>query len=89
MKNHQVRNSGYGNRTCLDAPGGKKNLKKPVGLYPCHGQGGNQVNYQSSFVLHSVVFFFVFSSGVVVAKIIKKISPSTPELFHYYLNIQS
>lgn len=35
---------GYGNRTCLDAPGGKKNLRKPVGLYPCHNQGGNQVN---------------------------------------------
>lgn len=34
---------GYGNRTCLDAPGGKRNLKKPAGLYPCHGQGGNQV----------------------------------------------
>ncbi|XP_062564924.1 putative polypeptide N-acetylgalactosaminyltransferase 9 isoform X1 [Armigeres subalbatus] len=38
----EVRNAGYGNRTCLDAPGGKKNLRKPVGLYPCHNQGGNQ-----------------------------------------------
>lgn len=38
----EVRNMGYGNRTCLDAPGGKKNLRKPVGLYPCHNQGGNQ-----------------------------------------------
>lgn len=38
----EVRNVGYGNRTCLDAPGGKKNLRKPVGLYPCHNQGGNQ-----------------------------------------------
>ncbi|XP_055592037.1 putative polypeptide N-acetylgalactosaminyltransferase 9 isoform X3 [Uranotaenia lowii] len=38
----EVRNLGYGNRTCLDAPGGKKNLRKPVGLYPCHNQGGNQ-----------------------------------------------
>ncbi|XP_053690363.1 putative polypeptide N-acetylgalactosaminyltransferase 9 [Sabethes cyaneus] len=38
----EVRNMGYGNRTCLDAPGGKKNLRKPAGLYPCHNQGGNQ-----------------------------------------------
>lgn len=38
----EVRNMGYGNRTCLDAPGGKRNLRKPVGLYPCHNQGGNQ-----------------------------------------------
>lgn len=39
----KVRNSGYGNRTCLDAQGGKKGLRKPVSLYPCHRQGGNQV----------------------------------------------
>lgn len=39
----KVRNSGYGNRTCLDAQGGKKGLRKPVTLYPCHRQGGNQV----------------------------------------------
>uniref|UniRef100_A0A182IUW7 Polypeptide N-acetylgalactosaminyltransferase n=1 Tax=Anopheles atroparvus TaxID=41427 RepID=A0A182IUW7_ANOAO len=38
----EVRNMGYGNRTCLDAAGGKRNLRKPVGLYPCHNQGGNQ-----------------------------------------------
>uniref|UniRef100_A0A2M4BG78 Polypeptide N-acetylgalactosaminyltransferase n=1 Tax=Anopheles marajoara TaxID=58244 RepID=A0A2M4BG78_9DIPT len=38
----EVRNMGYGNRTCLDAPAGKRNLRKAVGLYPCHNQGGNQ-----------------------------------------------
>lgn len=44
---------GYGNRTCLDAPGGKKNLRKPVGLYPCHNQGGNQVNNLTFLPLRS------------------------------------
>nr|XP_040232071.2 putative polypeptide N-acetylgalactosaminyltransferase 9 isoform X5 [Anopheles coluzzii] len=44
----EVRNMGYGNRTCLDAPGGKRNLRKPVGLYPCHNQGGNQIRNQWS-----------------------------------------
>ena len=39
-----MRNLGYGNRSCLDAQGGKKGLRKPVSLYPCHRQGGNQVN---------------------------------------------
>ncbi|KFB51144.1 polypeptide N-acetylgalactosaminyltransferase 5 [Anopheles sinensis] len=39
---------GYGNRTCLDAPGGKRNLRKPVGLYPCHNQGGNQIRNEWS-----------------------------------------
>lgn len=38
-----MRNLGYSGRTCLDSPASKKNMKKPVGLYPCHGQGGNQV----------------------------------------------
>ncbi|XP_054091038.1 putative polypeptide N-acetylgalactosaminyltransferase 9 isoform X1 [Zeugodacus cucurbitae] len=38
----EIRNLGYGGRTCLDSPAGKRNLKKPVGLYPCHRQGGNQ-----------------------------------------------
>lgn len=39
----QIKNLGYGGKTCLDSPAGKKNMKKTVGLYPCHGQGGNQV----------------------------------------------
>lgn len=39
-----MRNSAFGNRTCLDAQGGKKGLRKPVSLYGCHRQGGNQVN---------------------------------------------
>lgn len=38
----QIRNLGDG-RTCLDSAASKKDLKKPVGLYPCHKQGGNQV----------------------------------------------
>lgn len=39
----QIRNLGAGGRTCLDSPARKKDLKKKVGLYPCHNQGGNQV----------------------------------------------
>ncbi|KAH8275515.1 hypothetical protein KR026_009415 [Drosophila bipectinata] len=38
----EIRNLGYGGRTCLDAPSGKKHQKKAVGTYPCHRQGGNQ-----------------------------------------------
>jgi polypeptide N-acetylgalactosaminyltransferase len=38
----EVRNLGSGANTCLDSPGGRKNLHKPVGTYPCHKQGGNQ-----------------------------------------------
>lgn len=33
----------YDGRTCLDSPARKKDLRKAVGLYPCHNQGGNQV----------------------------------------------
>jgi len=40
----QVRNFGYGGKTCLDSPARKNDLHKAVGLYPCHGQGGNQVS---------------------------------------------
>ncbi|TDG49311.1 hypothetical protein AWZ03_004179 [Drosophila navojoa] len=42
VANGEIRNLGYGGRTCLDSPSGKRYLKKPVGLYPCHRQGGNQ-----------------------------------------------
>ncbi|XP_030388357.1 putative polypeptide N-acetylgalactosaminyltransferase 9 [Scaptodrosophila lebanonensis] len=38
----EIRNLGYGGRTCLDSPAHKRDLKKAVGLYPCHRQGGNQ-----------------------------------------------
>lgn len=38
----QIRNVGF-DKTCLDSPGHKSNHHKPVGLYPCHRQGGNQV----------------------------------------------
>lgn len=43
----QIRNLGLGGRTCLDSPARKKDLKKAVGLYPCHNQGGNQVNKEN------------------------------------------
>lgn len=38
----EFRNLGQGAKTCLDSPGRKSDLHKPVGLYPCHRQGGNQ-----------------------------------------------
>ncbi|XP_053967208.1 putative polypeptide N-acetylgalactosaminyltransferase 9 isoform X1 [Anastrepha ludens] len=38
----EIRNLGVGGRTCLDSAADKKSLKKAVGLYPCHRQGGNQ-----------------------------------------------
>lgn len=43
--NQQIRNMGYGGKTCLDSPSRKVDLHKPVGLYPCHRQGGHQVIY--------------------------------------------
>ncbi|KAG5868926.1 hypothetical protein JTB14_008897 [Gonioctena quinquepunctata] len=38
----EIRNLGYGGKTCLDSPARKSDIHKPVGLYPCHRQGGNQ-----------------------------------------------
>lgn len=43
LTNEQVRNLGEGGNTCLDSPARKADLHKPAGLYPCHRQGGNQV----------------------------------------------
>ncbi|PSN43304.1 putative polypeptide N-acetylgalactosaminyltransferase 9 [Blattella germanica] len=40
----EVRNLGLGGKTCLDSPARKADLHKPAGLYPCHNQGGNQVD---------------------------------------------
>lgn len=39
----------YDGRTCLDSPARKKDLRKAVGLYPCHNQGGNQVQILDFF----------------------------------------
>ncbi|KYB25760.1 putative polypeptide N-acetylgalactosaminyltransferase 9 isoform X1 [Tribolium castaneum] len=38
----EIRNLGIGGKTCLDSPARRSDLHKPVGLYPCHRQGGNQ-----------------------------------------------
>ncbi|CAH1107252.1 unnamed protein product [Psylliodes chrysocephalus] len=38
----EVRNLGYGGKTCLDSPARRSDLHKAAGLYPCHRQGGNQ-----------------------------------------------
>lgn len=43
-----MRNMGLNGRMCLDSEVGKKVQNKPVSLYPCHGQGGNQVRLQQS-----------------------------------------
>nr|CAH7742486.1 unnamed protein product [Callosobruchus chinensis] len=31
-----------GARMCLDSPARRSDLHRPMGLYPCHRQGGNQ-----------------------------------------------
>ncbi|KAL0268521.1 UNVERIFIED_CONTAM: hypothetical protein PYX00_010436 [Menopon gallinae] len=38
----EVRNKGFGGKTCLDSPCKSEDMHKPVGLWPCHKQGGNQ-----------------------------------------------
>ncbi|XP_066253787.1 putative polypeptide N-acetylgalactosaminyltransferase 9 [Euwallacea similis] len=42
VANGEIRNLGFGARTCLDSAARKNDLHKPIGLYPCHKQGGNQ-----------------------------------------------
>lgn len=42
VANGEMRNLGFGGKTCLDSPARKGDLHKPAGLYPCHRQGGNQ-----------------------------------------------
>ncbi|KAF7266616.1 hypothetical protein GWI33_020117 [Rhynchophorus ferrugineus] len=42
VANGEMRNMGYGGKTCLDSAARKSDLHKPAGLYPCHRQGGNQ-----------------------------------------------
>ncbi|GAB6030360.1 Putative polypeptide N-acetylgalactosaminyltransferase 9 [Chamberlinius hualienensis] len=39
----EVRNGGEGGNMCLDSPARKQDLHKPVTMYPCHKQGGNQI----------------------------------------------
>ncbi|XP_043202411.1 putative polypeptide N-acetylgalactosaminyltransferase 9 isoform X1 [Amphibalanus amphitrite] len=38
----EVRNLALGGSTCLDSAARRQDLHKPVGLFPCHNQGGNQ-----------------------------------------------
>lgn len=42
VANGEIRNLGYGSKTCVDSAARKSDMHKPVGLYPCHRQGGNQ-----------------------------------------------
>ncbi|KAI5635029.1 glycosyl transferase family 2 domain-containing protein [Phthorimaea operculella] len=37
----EIKNVGF-NKICLDSPTRKSDHQKPVGIYPCHRQGGNQ-----------------------------------------------
>lgn len=40
----QIRNfGGSGYKMCIDSAAKRGDMHKPVGLYPCHNQGGNQV----------------------------------------------
>ncbi|GIY95756.1 putative polypeptide N-acetylgalactosaminyltransferase 9 [Caerostris extrusa] len=38
----QIRNLGDGGDTCLDSAAKRDDFHKPIGLWPCHSQGGNQ-----------------------------------------------
>ncbi|XP_018325840.2 putative polypeptide N-acetylgalactosaminyltransferase 9 isoform X2 [Agrilus planipennis] len=38
----EFRNMAFGKKTCMDSPARKNDLHKPVGIFPCHRQGGNQ-----------------------------------------------
>lgn len=60
----QIRNLGFDGRLCLDSPARKKDLRKEVGLYPCHNQGGNQVDSEQ-FYTHVQYLFTVFVCGCV------------------------
>ena len=33
---------------CIDSAAKRGDMHKPVGLYPCHNQGGNQVNNKNN-----------------------------------------
>lgn len=50
----QIRNLGFDGRLCLDSPARKKDLRKEVGLYPCHNQGGNQVDSRILSMFYTV-----------------------------------
>ena len=39
---------GFSPAYCLDGAARKANLHKPVGLWPCHGQSGNQVRQRTN-----------------------------------------
>lgn len=41
VANGEIRNVGF-QKVCLDSPTRKSDHHKPVGIYPCHRQGGNQ-----------------------------------------------
>lgn len=53
----EVRNLGGSSDRCLDCAIGRHEKKKPVGLYGCHGSGGNQVGAApAAFTLSTGVF---------------------------------
>ena len=47
-----MRNLGFKRVYCMDGAARKANLHKPIGLWPCHGQAGNQV-IPPTIILHS------------------------------------
>lgn len=74
---HKMRNLGFGAHTCLDSPARKKDLRKEVGLYPCHSQGGNQVDttiyrvhgspyYKRNLLYRFLYFLFEIKSSSIV-----------------------
>jgi polypeptide N-acetylgalactosaminyltransferase len=45
----EIRNLAHGRVFCVDSPAKKSDLHQPVGVYPCHRQGGNQYWFLSKF----------------------------------------
>lgn len=48
---------------CIDSPGKPEDLHQPVGLYPCHRQGGNQVHEFRVQILIRIRTWYVHNHG--------------------------
>lgn len=44
---------------CIDSATAPEDMQKPIKLWPCHGQGGNQVHYSSRHKKQIIVYIFV------------------------------
>lgn len=57
---------------CIDSAAKRGDMHKPVGLYPCHNQGGNQVKlYLLNCLNVTAKFYYFFCSFGYLAKMAK------------------